>query len=195
MALSLALTCLVAFSSGPLIPAAALIGCLLASLSLKLPHSWIKPVLVVALWTWLISVPLIFIEPKLAVKVWMLELWLSVEGAYEALSLTLRAAAATAIFIASVQLLGWRNWLKGLEGLRVPQPLVRLMQMSIIYIPLFLREASKMLWARESRIVSRMGIKRAWGVLSTVVGDLLLRGYERAWRLEKALKARSFHPL
>ena len=163
-------------------------SCLLASLALRLPRSWIKPVLAVALWAGLVSAPLAFIElaPTGAFR-----LGLSAGGAYEALSLTLRAAAAASIFAASIQLLGWRNWLKGLEDLRVPRLLIKLTMLSLFYIPLFLREALRMLLAREARMVGRVGVWRSWRMVSTVVGDLLLRGRERAWRLERALMARS----
>jgi cobalt/nickel transport system permease protein len=189
-ALSLALTFLVAFSTGILIPAAAFISCLLASLAFKLPRSWIKPVLAVALWAGFVSAPLAFIE---LTSSGAFRLELNAKGAYEALSLTLRAAASTSIFTASIQLLGWRGWLQGLEGLRIPKLLVRLTMLSLFYIPLFLREALRMLLAREARMLGRVGAKQSWRLMATVVGDLLLRGHDRAWRLERAFMARSLH--
>ncbi len=49
-----------------------------------------------------------------------------------------------------------------------------------------------MVSARDARIVKRIGVKELWKTLATVVGELLLRCYERAWRVDKAIKARSF---
>jgi len=38
----------------------------------------------------------------------------------------------------------------------------------------------------------KITFKEIWRILSTVVGDLLLRSHEHAWMLEKAIRARSF---
>jgi len=103
-----------------------------------------------------------------------------------------RVVASAAIFTSFVSIMGWRRIIMGLEGLRIPRELTLLLNLSVIHIPLFLRESSKMLSAREARIMRKITFKEIWRILATVVGDLLLRSHEHAWRLEKAIRARSF---
>ncbi|MCX8176149.1 MAG: energy-coupling factor transporter transmembrane protein EcfT, partial [Candidatus Bathyarchaeota archaeon] len=106
-----------------------------------------------------------------------------------------RVVSATAIFTSFVLMLGWKKTMEGLKGLGVPYEVVFFLMLSIIHIPLFLRETSKMLSAREARIVKKVKFRQIWGILSTVIGDILLKSHEHAWRLEKAVKARSLTSL
>jgi len=61
-----------------------------------------------------------------------------------------RVVASAAIFTSFVSIMGWRRIIMGLEGLRIPRELTLLLNLSVIHIPLFLRESSKMLSAREA---------------------------------------------
>jgi len=87
--------------------------------------------------------------------------------------------------------MGWRKMIEGLEGLKVPREITSLLSPLIIHLPFLLREASKMLSAREARIVKNVGFKDSWKVLATVVGDLFIRSYEHAIRLDRAIRARN----
>jgi energy-coupling factor transporter transmembrane protein EcfT len=53
------------------------------------------------------------------------------------------------------------------------------------------RELIKIMMGRESRIVvDRSRLRRVWQLLSTVVGEVIIKGYFRAYRLQLTLKAR-----
>jgi cobalt/nickel transport system permease protein len=122
----------------------------------------------------------------------MMKLRATYEGVNSMTAFTSRVAASTAIFTSFASIMGWRRTVMGLEKLRMPRELAFLLTLSIIHIPLFLRESSKMLSAREARIMRKITLKEIWRILATVVGDLLLKSYEHAWRLNKAIEARSF---
>lgn len=161
-------------------------------------RAWAKPVAFVTFIAGFVSIPLLFItpgSPVAALRVGSLALEATREGLLEAASLILRAAAASASFTAILLHLGWSGFVEGLRGLRLPAEFVFLVGLYIRYVPVFLRDALSMVAAREARLLRPNGTKLAWGALASVVGDLMFRGYERAWRLEKALRARMFGPL
>ncbi|MBS7649677.1 hypothetical protein KEJ17_08570, partial [Candidatus Bathyarchaeota archaeon] len=95
-----------------------------------------------------------------------------------------------AIFAAFIFNMGWRMIIVGLEKLRMPKNFSFLLNLTIISIPLFLRESLKMLSAREARIMRKATLKGLWRILATITGDLLIKSYERSWKLEKSLIAR-----
>jgi len=192
----LILTGTTAFSHGFTIPILIIAFSILVILLTDSPmRTWAKIPLLVSVWAAIVMVPLPFItpgEPVASLSLGLIELRASGEGLNTALTFVTRAVAAVAIFTSFAFVLGWREIVRGLQGLRIPQELGLLLNMAIIHIPLFLREAVKMLSARESRMMRKIRFKEVWRILSTVVGDLLLRSYERSWVLEKAIKARSF---
>lgn len=194
VALSIALTFATAFSPNYLIPTATLALSIILALSIRLNLTyWVKPIMFTAFWSTIISIPLIFMGPPPITELKnIISLTVSLQGVHDALSLILRTTACVAVFTTFVQLLGWRNWLEGLRSLRVPRMVIWLIATSIIYIPLSLRESSRLLLARESRMLKKVGVGEVWRMLSTVLGDLLLRGYDRAWRLSLSLRSRSF---
>ncbi|UCE29358.1 MAG: hypothetical protein JSV85_01085 [Candidatus Bathyarchaeota archaeon] len=196
---ALVLTGTAAFSYGFALPALILaISVVLVLLAHSSVRQWTKILLFVSVWVALVSAPLPFITPGKSIAVLslgLIELGVSFEGLNEMIAFISRTTAAAAIFTSFASAMGWRRIVNGLEGLRMPGQFGLFLNLSIIHIPLFLRETAKMLSARESRIVRKIRIREVWRVLSTVVGDLLLRGYERSWRLEKAINARSFIPL
>ncbi|HIE19048.1 TPA: hypothetical protein EYP75_04915 [Candidatus Bathyarchaeota archaeon] len=158
-------------------------------------RSWVRIIIFILAWAVIVSLPLPFItlgEPAVNLSVGLIELKASYEGIHSMMMFISRVTASAAIFTSFASIMGWRRTIIGLEGLRMPRELTFLLNLSIIHIPLFLRESSKMLSAREARVMRKATFKEIWKVLATVVGDLLLRSYEHAWRLEKAIKARSF---
>ncbi len=156
---------------------------------------WARIPLLVSVWAFLASVPLPFMTPGETVyrlSLGLIDLEVSREGLNSMLTFISRVVAAAAIFTSLAFIMGWKRIVKGLGDLRIPQELGFLLNLSIVHIPLFLRETVKMLSARESRVMRKIRFREVWRVLSTVVGDLLLRSYERAWMVDKAIRARSF---
>lgn len=109
------------------------------------------------------------------------------QGLSEAIGLVLRTASASTLFAAFLLDLGWTGVLKGLRGLGFPEDFSLHVSFMLRYIPLFIRDAFKMLAAREART---FGGKRGYDVLSSIVGDLLIRGYYRSQRVQLAMNAR-----
>lgn len=193
---SLIFTGSTAFSHGYTVPLLMLLMSFMLILLTHSPfHMWVKIPLLILMWASMASAPLPFMmpgEPVAVLSLGLIELRATREGVDTMLMFVLRVVAAAAIFTSFTFVMGWRRIVRGLQGLRVPRELGVLLNLSIIHIPLFLREAIKMLSAREARIMRKIRSRDLWRLLSTVVGDLLLRSYERASILEKAIKARSF---
>jgi len=159
-------------------------------------YQWIKLLIFILIWAIIVSIPLLFIthgEPLVSFLLGPIKLRLSQEGFNVMIKFISRVVTSTAIFTSFITIMGWKNIINGLEGLKLPQELIFLINVFIINIPLFLKETSKMLFVREARIMRKSSFKELWIVLATVVGDILLRSYEHAWRLEKAIKARNFN--
>jgi len=107
--------------------------------------------------------------------------------------LLLRCIAATSVLVLMAQSLGLTGLITGLRGLRVPPRALFALTLFLRYVPIMLRDATRLLSAREARIIASSNaneIKSSWFVLSTVAGSLLIKGFERAYRLQMALKAR-----
>lgn len=105
--------------------------------------------------------------------------------------LLLRSVAAITIVTLMVQSLGLTGLIKGLKGLRFPSSLLFVIMVYMRYIPLMLRQAAKIISAREARLVSKVNrVKSSWLILSTVIGSLFTRGFDRAYRLQMTFKAR-----
>ncbi|WP_455278045.1 energy-coupling factor transporter transmembrane component T family protein [[Eubacterium] cellulosolvens] len=158
-------------------------------------RSWMKIITLTLAWATLVSIPLPFITPGKSVMSFTFNsmfLNITEEGIHIMIIFILRIVSASSIFTAFVLVIGWRGIIKGLEFFRIPRELTLLLKLSVIHIPLTIREAAKMISARDARIMKDIGVKELWKTLASVVGELFLRCYERAWRVDKAIKARSF---
>lgn len=156
--------------------------------------SFTKITLFVLFWATLVSFPSLFItqgEILTQFSFNAIKLEISIEGINTMITFIARVVSAAAIFTSLALIMGWRKMIEGLEGLRVPREITSLLILLIIQLPFLLREASKMLSAREARIVKNVGFKDSWKVLATVVGDLFIRSYEHAIRLDRAIRARN----
>jgi energy-coupling factor transporter transmembrane protein EcfT len=156
--------------------------------------SFTKITLFVLFWATLVSLPSLFItqgEILTQFSFNTIKLEISFEGINTMITFIVRVVSAAAIFTSLTFIMGWRKMIEGLEGLKVPREITSLLILLIIQLPFLLREASKMLSAREARIVKNVGFKDSWKVLATVVGDLLIRSYEHAIRLDRAIRARN----
>ncbi|MGQ9781757.1 MAG: energy-coupling factor transporter transmembrane component T family protein [Nitrososphaeria archaeon] len=158
-------------------------------------YEWAKITLLVSLWAVIVTIPIPIItsgETIVKLPIGFTELKISREGVNAVAAFTLRVLASTAILTSFTTVMGWRGIIRGLEGLRVPKEITSLFKISITNMPLIFRDTSRMLSAREARAIRNLKFRESWTVLSTVVGDILVRGFERASRLEKAVTARSF---
>lgn len=158
-------------------------------------YTWAKTTFLVTLWAIIVSIPIpIIINGEVVVKlsIGFTELMVSREGVNMATEFILRVLVSTSVLTSFTTVIGWRGIILGLEGLKIPKEITSLFKVSIINMPLVFRDASRMLSAREARLMGKSKLKESWAALSTVIGDLLIRGCERALRLEKAVKARSF---
>jgi cobalt/nickel transport system permease protein len=82
--------------------------------------------------------------------------------------------------------------LRGLRKLGCPQILV--MNLSFLYRYLFVltEEALRMKQARDCRRVGRAPLKEEFKILSSMLGTLLIRSFERAERMHSAMLSRGF---
>jgi energy-coupling factor transporter transmembrane protein EcfT len=78
-----------------------------------------------------------------------------------------------------------------LSAVKAPKEIVRALSSTLVFIPILTKDACRMLAAREARIIKK-NVSLSWKILSTVVGDLILRGFERAERIDRAVSARTF---
>lgn len=156
---------------------------------------WAKVTFLVALWATIVTAPAAVImggETVAKLSVGLIELKISREGIDAVAKLVSRVLASTAVLTSFTMVMGWKEIILGLEGLKVPKEVTSLLKISITNMPLVLRDVSRMLSAREARVMRDIKLRELWMILSTVVGDILVRGFERAWRLEKSVEARSF---
>lgn len=169
---------------------------LLLILNCRSIGSWIKNILFVLIWAFIVSSPLPFItagEVSAELPIGSMILKISFEGIRLMVFFTARVVTSVAVFTAFIMVMGWRRIIVGFEELRVPREFSFMLNLSIISIPIFLRETLTMLIAREARMMRKSKIRSVWSVLVTIAGELILRGYERAWKLDKSIKARSFN--
>ena len=84
-----------------------------------------------------------------------------------------------------------RDFLSGLERLRVPAPLVNIATFMFRYLNVINDELGRMRIARESRGFDERGI-RSWRILAQTVGALFIRSYERGERVYLAMLSRGY---
>ncbi len=102
-----------------------------------------------------------------------------------------RTISSTIVFILMIRVVGWWNIVGGLEKIRVPRILVEMIYQTAKFIPLFLGETLKLLVARDARILGKTRISSLWRVLSSIVGELIVKAYYRSTILDMALRART----
>lgn len=181
----LALTFLASFARGLYVPTLVLSFSLLLALVLGVDlRSWAKLVALVFAMTMIISAPLI--GYRLATSGW------DPSAIRQPIEFVARCTSATSVLAVGTLHVGWRGWLIALRTLKVPKELLWMFSTFVITVPVLLREASKLMLARTCRILKDGGLLDTWRLLASVAGDLLIRSYERVWRLERAMIARGF---
>lgn len=101
----------------------------------------------------------------------------------------LRVVLSASIFTTIIGYLGWLGIIKALNRLLIPRSIVFSLTIFLRYIPLYIIDLSNIILARKARTFKGESIK----ILGSTAGDIILRSYERAWRFNKALRARLFN--
>ena len=167
-------------------------GAALSALTSGGLRNWLRPVAFALFISVPVSAPLLLLGEERVACAGPLKAYVSLAGAWEALSLVLRVTSAAAIFSAITIHLGWRGLLEGLSVLRAPVVLVEMVGFFSKYAPMFVRDLCTMVAAREARLVGRCGYRLAWASLASAVGEILLRSYRRADAVSMAMRARCF---
>lgn len=193
---ALFLTLAAALSSKPLFSAVIISLSLLLLLISRSPiYTWVKVMFYISLWVIIVSAPLPFItpgEPITRLSLDLISLEMTSEGFDTAIRFVIRVISAAAIFTSFTTILGWKGMCEGLFGLKVPKEIIFIVNLLIIKIPILTRSLASMLLAREARIINKIKIQGLWNMLSTVVGELIIKSYERSLMIERAIRARSF---
>lgn len=79
-----------------------------------------------------------------------------------------------------------------LHSLRVPEPIVRLLVLTLRYLSLIRDEARRLLDAMRMRGFRPRTNRHTWRSYGNLVGMLLVRALERAQRIEEAMRCRGF---
>jgi cobalt/nickel transport system permease protein len=116
---------------------------------------------------------------------------LAVEGLYGGLTLLLKVllAATTAVLFAATT--EPRDLVRGLDQLRLPQPLVQILAFMLRYLEVVGDEVRRMSIALTSRGF-RARSPRHWPILGRTLGALFIRSFERGERVHLAMVSRGY---
>ncbi|MFW9935444.1 MAG: cobalt ECF transporter T component CbiQ [Candidatus Thorarchaeota archaeon] len=153
--------------------------------------------LMVVFFSLVIVIPLPFITPGTPLFVFPFGPWLisvSLEGLYRAAVFGMRiwvCVAALSLLTLSTR---FPVLLHGMQRLRLPSLFISLTALTYRYIFLFTDEAYRMGLAREARMVrkERIARPRTWRIISSMIGTLFIRAYERGEKVYQTMLARGF---
>jgi cobalt/nickel transport system permease protein len=112
-------------------------------------------------------------------------------GVDAAVALLLKGTCGAAVAVAFAVTTQPRDFLRALEELRVPAPLVAIASFMVRYVAVVSDQMRRMRVARESRaFVARS--PRSWRWLAAAVGALFIRSYERGERVHLAMLSRGW---
>jgi len=163
-----------------------------AGLSNRL-RSLLKMMAVASLFLAVISLPLIFSTPGRSISVLELgsiRLTATAEGVSTASRFFMRCLNTISISLGWICLVRIDSLIEGLRLIDPSETVPLLLFLSTRYIPLSIREAVRIIAARESRILRR-DRRIEWRILSTSIGELLLRSLDRAGRVSLSMRARA----
>jgi len=112
------------------------------------------------------------------------------QGVEEALTLSLRTASAVCVLMSCVALSGAGAILTGFEEFGMSEKLKDALILMLAHISSEIRELSDILIARRSRIISPVGLRGEYGLLSSATSELFLRRPAKATKLSAVIKAR-----
>lgn len=172
------------------------LACLALASRIPLPAYFGRQVMGI-LFAAIIVIPLLFITPGTPLYIFSIGpwvLWISVEGVYRAAVFTMRiwtCLSALSLLTLSTR---FSVLLHGMQRLRVPSLFISLTALTYRYIFLFSDEAYRMGLAREARTVKkeRFVRLRTWQTISSMIGTLFIRAYERGEKVYQTMLARGF---
>ena len=145
----------------------------------------------------IIILPILFITPGVpfvgfSFGPWIIEI--TFEGGYRATIFLMRiwtCIAALSLLTLSTR---FSVLLHGMQQLRLPSLFISLTALTYRYIFLFTDEAYRMGLAREARTVKKERIVRlrTWRTLSSMIGTLFIRAYERGEKVYQTMLARGY---
>ncbi len=141
----------------------------------------------------IIALPLPFITPgavTYAIQLGPLRLVATREGTLKAAAFVLRCLNAISIGVAWTAYAGLTTLIRGLHAVDPTGTIPNMAFLTARYVPLSIREAQRLLAAREARLLRKPRISSSWLVLASCCGDLLLRAFNRAWKVGLAMRAR-----
>ena len=138
----------------------------------------VRPVRLVKAMVWVAGLTLAMVVPMAL---------LSHFNPVSAISLILRALTASGFLVFAFTSTGYKGFMDALLSLGLRPAWVSSITLLVRLLPVIARMTAKALVAREARAAGR---KALWLTLSTVVGDAIVMGYERAWRIRMAMEAR-----
>lgn len=144
-----------------------------------------------------IVLPLPFITPGYALLTiplgpWLF--WVTFEGVYRAVFFAVRVwvcVAALSLLTLSTRFV---ELLHGMQRLHFPRLFIELTAITYRFIFVFTDEAYRMGLAREARTVRKERVvrPRTWRTLSSMIGTLFVRAYERGEKVYQAMLARGY---
>ncbi len=173
-------------------PIPIIVALILSAISHRL-KALLKMMAASSLFLMVVSLPLIFYLPGRTLVVWklgLITLTATAEGVSKASSFSLRCLNTISISLGWISLIGIDSLIEGLRLVDPSETIPFLLFLSTRYIPLSIRETVRILAARESRMMRR-DRRIAWMILSTSIGELLLRNLYRAERVGMAMRARA----
>jgi cobalt/nickel transport system permease protein len=145
-----------------------------------------------------IVVPLPFVTPGFALYTFQIGpwiLWITLEGVYKAALFAMRVWVCGGALSLLTLTTRFTTLLQGMERLHLPRLFIQLTAMTYRFIFLFTDEVYRMGVAREARTVrkERMVSFKTLRSLSSMIGTLFIRAYERGEKVYQAMLARGYH--
>ncbi|MDH5810710.1 MAG: energy-coupling factor transporter transmembrane component T [Candidatus Methanomethylicaceae archaeon] len=166
------------------------------SFKIRLKRYLLKPA-IFALFVLLISVPAVFFTegtPLFTINMWVFTASASLEGTYRVAQFVLRAWVCIGALTILTSIFGIDGILNVLSQAKAPNILLQTFSLSYRYLFVSIREAQKMLLAREARRYRNKRLINAQDLrdLGRILAALFIRTYERSERVYLAMKARGF---
>jgi cobalt/nickel transport system permease protein len=151
----------------------------------------------VLLFSVVIVLPLPFTTPGYALYTlplgpWVI--WVTIEGLYKAALFSMRVWVCGGALSLLTLTTRFTTLLQGMERLHLPRLFIQLTAMTYRYIFLFTGEVYRMGVAREARTVKkeRMISFKTLRALSSMIGTLFIRAFERGEKVYQAMLARGY---
>ncbi len=169
----------IAVASQPGFPAPAAVAAasgtaaLLYALHSGAPRAAAKALLLVTLFSAVVSAPLLLSHRS------------------EALGFLLRVYGASALGISATAMVGWDAFIDAAEALGLPCELATAARLLLWNVKIMSEEALRLIAARRARTLGKNGIMEEWRLLASAVAGLLEKSMHRAEQVSRAIAARS----